>query len=195
MSQTTKNTLIIIITVLALGTAFYFWQNQKTPTNEEQNENSTTSSEVILNQNPSTTSEVVVEETQKNYSTITIMVPQNIDSYKKNMTEFVQTGGVDPLLTTTFIKKEITIPYTKDLIQASAQAAAQEIAPSGGPAKASVAYFKITNNTAYVLLDIDVNGWAGVSVSIGMIHPLVEKTLLQFPEITNVVFDYAPDGK
>jgi hypothetical protein len=52
-------------------------------------------------------------------------------------------------------------------------------------------YFKVQSGTAYVVLNIDENGRAGVSVSIARIHPVVEKTLLQFPEIHSVVFGYA----
>ncbi|OGH88518.1 MAG: hypothetical protein A3J93_04620 [Candidatus Magasanikbacteria bacterium RIFOXYC2_FULL_42_28] len=125
---------------------------------------------------------------------VTIMVPENEKLYQKQMTEFAQVGGPDPLETTVFIKKEMTVPYSTDIINASVQAAAEEIphGGGGGPDKTQIAYLKIQDTTAYVLLDIDLDGWAGVSVSIAIIHPLVEKTLLQFPEINRVEFGYAP---
>ena len=128
-------------------------------------------------------------------SKIIIMVPENENDYMDKMTQFSQIGGENPLDSTNFVKKEIEIPYTTDLIKASAQAAAQEIEPKGGPQKANVSYFKTENNTAYVLMDIDLDGWAGVSVSLAIIHPIIEKTLLQFPEIQKVIFDYAPKDK
>ena len=120
------------------------------------------------------------------------MVPENEQDYLGKMAEFVQTGGNDPLKTWQFVKKELQVPFTNDPIKASAEAAAAEIPTSGGPAGAAVTYLKIQNKTAYVVLEMDINGWAGVSVSIAKIHPLVEKTLLQFPEISKVVFGYAP---
>jgi len=184
MNLTWKIILTVVITTIVVGGGFYYWQSQETELATK------------INESPfSTPTEEVVGEIKKNYSTITILVPENYNSYKQKMTEYVQTGGEDPLLTTKFVKKELTIPYTNDLIRASAQAAAEEIAPNGGPAKASVAYLKIANGTAYVLLDIDLDGWAGVSVSLAIIHPLVEKTLVQFPEINNVIFDYATGDK
>jgi heat shock protein HslJ len=125
-------------------------------------------------------------------TTVTILVPSDIEEYQTQMTEYVQAGGTDPLQTTKFVKKEITIQETQDLIMASAQAAAAEL-KIGGPGHASVSYLKIVDKTAYVVLDIDIDGWAGVSVSIAQVHPLVEKTLLQFPEIEKVVFDNAPE--
>ena len=129
-------------------------------------------------------------------SSITIMVPENDSAYKEKMTQFVQDGGENPLLTTTFIKKEVTIPYTRDIVKASAQAAAEDIYPAsasaGGPGVDSVAYLKIQNDTAYILLNMDIDGWAGVSVAVGIVHPVVERTLLQFPEIKHVVFDSIP---
>ena len=129
-------------------------------------------------------------------SSITIMVPENDSAYKEKMTQFVQEGGENPLITTTFITKEITIPYTRDIIKASAQAAAEDIYPAsasaGGPGVDSMAYFKIRDDTAYILLNMDIDGWAGVSVAIAIVHPVVERTLLQFPEIKHVVFDSIP---
>ncbi len=126
---------------------------------------------------------------------ITILVPEDIATYQMQMTNYAQTGeGENPAETMNFVEKEITIEKTQDIIKASAQAAAQELS-IGGPGQASVEYFEIVDKTAYVLLDIDIDGWAGVSVSIAQVHPLVEKTLLQFPEIEKVVFDKAPEGK
>ena len=120
---------------------------------------------------------------------ISILVPENIDAYNKAMTNYLQEGGKNPLDKWLFVKKILSIPYTTDIIRASADAAAGELITQ---TKASVSYFKIQGDTAYVLLNIDLDGWAGVSVSIGRIHPLVEKTLLQFPQIKKVVFGFAP---
>ncbi len=125
-------------------------------------------------------------------STITILVPNDVAAYEKAITGYVNDGGQDPSKTWPFVKKTLSVPYTTDVVKASAEAAAEQLVPNGGPAKATVAYLKIQDSTAYVLLSIDVDGWAGVSFSIAKIHPLVEKTLLQFPQIQHVVFGTAP---
>lgn len=129
-------------------------------------------------------------------SSVTIVVPDNDSLYKARMTGFVQEGGEDPVLQTTFIKKEVTVPYTTNIMKASAQAAAEDIYPSsvsaGGPGVDSVAYFRIRSDTAFILLGMDIDGWAGVSVAKAIVHPVVERTLLQFPEIKQVVFDSIP---
>ena len=182
MSQTTKILIAIIITAIVVGGAVYFLQKQQNKSAQIIAENSQESN-------------ITQNQPAKNFSTITIMIPENENIYKEKMTQFAQEGGEDPLKTIKFIEKKINIPYASDIIKASAQAAAEEIAPSGGPAKASIAYFKVQNGVAYALLDIDLDGWAGVSVSLAVIHPLVEKTLLQFSEINRVVFDYAPEDK
>lgn len=125
-------------------------------------------------------------------TTVTILVPENLANYEKAVANYVQVGGPDPRLTWKFIKKEVIVSNVDNIVKASAEAAAEVIQHGGGPAKASIAYFEVKNDTAYVLLDIDLDGWAGVSVSIAEIHPLVENTLLLFPEIKHVVFGYVP---
>ncbi len=132
---------------------------------------------------------VRVKRTQNQIITITIMVPENISAYKS--TDFVD-NPPDLLKNWPFVKKQLNIPYTNDIVRASAEAAAEQIEPSGGPSKATVSYLKIQNDVAYVELNIDLDGWPGVSYSKAKIHPLVEKTLLQFPEIKKVIFDFAP---
>lgn len=125
--------------------------------------------------------------------TVTIMVPSDEALYRKEMTEYTQGGGDNPLTSTKFVTKEIVVPFTTDTLKASAQAAAAEIPHGGGgTGKALVSYMKVQDSTAYVLLDIDLDGWAGVAVSRAIIHPLVEKTLWQFSEISRVEFRKAP---
>ncbi len=124
---------------------------------------------------------------------LTIIVPADVETYKSKIAEYVQVGGDDPLPTIEFIKKEITPADHVDDMKASAKAAARVISPAGGgPQTADVDYLKVDNGTAYILLNIDKDGWAGVSVTRAQIHPLVEKTLLQFSTINKVIFDYAP---
>lgn len=129
-------------------------------------------------------------------SKITIMVPKDIDSYDTAIkTAINDCGGdskcvVDAVKTTSFVKKELTIPYKYNTIEASALAAANLIPTQGGTL--SILYLKIQDGTAYVLLNIHEDGWAGVSMSLAKIEPIIKKTLLQFPEIKKVLFKYAP---
>jgi hypothetical protein len=169
MSQAFKITITVILAVIIICGGIFAWQNSQSTSAPEPSEES---AEKIL--------------------IISIIIPEDYDSYRQAIAEFVQTGGPDPLLDTKFIKKTLAIPFTEDRILASAQSAAAEIYTGGGPEKATVDYLKIKDGTAYVLLNIDLDAWAGVSLSLAAIHPLVEKTLLQFPEIRQVVFDYAP---
>ncbi|MCX6733242.1 MAG: hypothetical protein NTX63_00330 [Candidatus Peregrinibacteria bacterium] len=133
-------------------------------------------------------------------SIITIMIPSDKVAYQKtvdNMNSGDQ-AAVKPS-DMPFIKKLLTIPKpsenptTSEIMKATAYAAANEIfTPGGGPDHAEVAYLKTVKNTAYILLNIDVDGWAGVSFTQSKIRPLIEKTLLLFPGITKVVFGLAP---
>lgn len=114
---------------------------------------------------------------------ITIMVPRDIGSYIDSMTDFIIYGGGAPSNEWPFIKKQIRVPYTTDIVRESAEAAAEMIPTAGGPEHASIAYFKLENKIAYVLLDIDIDGWVGVSYSISIIHPLIERHCFNFPRL------------
>src|SRR5439155_13948084 len=90
-----------------------------------------------------------------------------------------------------FVKRRVVVPYSRDLLRASADAAAREVGPTQmGPA--TVVYWKIEDGTAFVLLNVDTDGWAGVSFTRAYSHGFVEKTLLQFKNIKRVVWDEAP---
>lgn len=129
---------------------------------------------------------------------VTIMSPSDIVQYEQAMSKYWQDSGggdpavPDPAKNWPFVKKTMSVPYDADVIKASANAAAGLIPTSGGPQKASIHYLKVVDGTAYCLLDIDVDGWAGVSYSLREIHPIVKATLLQFSEVHDVQFGYAP---
>ncbi len=129
-------------------------------------------------------------------TTITILVPENIDNYTKELDKRYETNGFDAAKTLSanepFIKKQLNVPDTGDIIKESAQAAAEVIPTQGGIEGAAIVYYKIQNNTAYIMIRIQLDGWAGVSHSIAEIEPIIEKNLLQFPQIQYVVFDVAP---
>ncbi len=123
---------------------------------------------------------------------ITIMVPNDMVAYEKAMNDYIFNGKPNPAKTWTFVPKTISIAATTDVIPASAASAAGEISTQGGARAARVEYLKVTGGTAYILLGMHLDGWAGVSVSLAKIEPLIEKTLLQFPGITSVKFTPAP---
>lgn len=123
---------------------------------------------------------------------VTILVPSDMAAYKKAMDNYTSDGGQDPAKTWVFVKKVVAVPYTTDLIRASAEAAAEQIATQAGSAQAAIAYLKIKDSIAYVVLHIDLDAWAGVSFSENKIRPLVEKTLQQFSQIKEVKFGFAP---
>ena len=126
-------------------------------------------------------------------STVVIMMPENDSLYREQMIRYVQEGGEDPVAITTFIPKEIQVPAATNPVTASAHAAAEAIYPSsssaGGAQADSVVYFRIHDSTAYILLGMDIDGWTGVSCAVAIVRPVVEKTLLQFPQIRNVMWD------
>lgn len=132
-----------------------------------------------------------VDSTKKTIE-LTIQVPENMSLYLSEMNKYIFEGKPNPSMTWKFIPKKVTVPYTTGVIRASAQAAAEQIETQGGIPSAEVVYLKIIDKTAYILLAMHIDGWAGSSISSAKIKPLVEKTLLQFPEISSVIFNVAP---
>ncbi len=127
---------------------------------------------------------------------VAIMVPENEQAYVEAMRQAFSNAdfeNTNPSKYWNFIKKVVTVRFSENIaMREAANAAAGEISTFGGPAKASIVYLRIVSGTVYTSLDIDLDGWAGSSFSAALIHPLVEKTLLQFPEIHKVVFGAAP---
>lgn len=122
---------------------------------------------------------------------VTVFIPADNQKYGEMITgeQDFQKAAAMP-----FIRKKVVVPYSTDLIRASADAAAKEAGLTQmGPAK--IVYLRLENSTAYALLNIDCDGWAGVSYSRAYCHPIVEKTLLQFKTIRHVDWDKAPDEK
>ena len=120
---------------------------------------------------------------------VTVFVPADPLAYGEMITgeQDFQRAAAMP-----FVKKHVAAPYSRNLLRASADAAAREAGPTQmGPT--TIIYLKIEHGTAYALLNIDRDGWAGVGSSCAYCHPIVEKTLLQFENIKRVVWDEAPD--
>ena len=81
---------------------------------------------------------------------VTVFVPADRQSFREMITgeQDFQKAAALP-----FVKKNIVVPYSTDLLRASADAAAREAGLTQmGPA--TIVYFKLENDTAYVLLNI-----------------------------------------
>lgn len=127
--------------------------------------------------------------TQVRTMEVTVLVPADVQKYNEMITGEQDFKAAAEL---PFVRKKVVVPYSTDVIRASADAAAKEMPSQGGPI---IIYLKIEKGNAYVLLNIDRDGWAGVSFSWARCHPVVEKTLLQFKNIKRVVWDEAPGEK
>jgi hypothetical protein len=115
---------------------------------------------------------------------VTVLVPADAQEYWEMITgeqNFKKAAELP------FVKKRVLVPYSRDVIRASAAAAVKEM--PGQDAGAAITYLKVEKGTAYVVLYSD--GWAGVSFWWAAVQPVVEKTLLQFKEIKRVVWDEA----
>ena len=120
--------------------------------------------------------------------TVTVFVPADPQAYEDMIlgVQDFQKAAAMP-----FVKQSVVVPYSDDLLYASAEAAAREAGlPLIGPAP--IVYLKVDNGIAYVLLDIDRDGWAGVGLTRIRCGIIVEKTLLQFKNVKRVHFDEAP---
>ncbi len=150
---------------------------------------------IAANSNKSATTGTVATSTDQQTlatTTVTIMVPSDLAAFRKAAVEHVQVGGPDPLPITTFIPvKAIPNTIVADARQNAAEAAAEYL-PTQTGTTSLIVYFKVVNSTAYILLSMDIDGWAGVSSAIAQVHPIVEKTLLAQPGITAVKFGPAP---
>lgn len=123
-------------------------------------------------------------------SSVVIMVPPDLDAYDTAMNSYIFEGTPNPAPTWKFVPKVVSVATTTDIRKESAHAAALYIHTQGGTAGAHIDHFQIVDGTAYVVMHMQVDGWAGVSISLAKIKPLVEKTLLQFSDIKEVKFDY-----
>ncbi|MFZ2803615.1 MAG: hypothetical protein WA001_00165 [Patescibacteria group bacterium] len=126
-------------------------------------------------------------------SMVTYFVPQDIPTYMQREAQFSQEGtGADPAASVVYVAYTTTTNPGDDQMRAAAQAAVVSLPAGGGPPHANIVYFKVVGNTAYVMLDIDFNGWAGVSAVEAAIQPVIVKNLEQFQAITSVQFAPAP---
>jgi len=122
---------------------------------------------------------------------VTIMIPADLDAYRTAEVAHVQEGTPLPSSIQFIATSSIPNTLSSDPLRNAAEAAAEYI-PTQAGTSSLVVYFKVVNGTAYVVLSMDIDGWAGVSAAIAQVHPIVEKTLLAQPGITAVKFGPAP---
>lgn len=118
--------------------------------------------------------------------------PVNLEAYIKAEDEYTSSGGINPADSWQFETKTVAVPEGSTTAAYAAEVAANQIGLGGGPARAEVTHFSIVNGTAYILLNIDQDGWTGVSFAQSKVHPIVVHTLRLYPGIGNVVFGLPP---
>lgn len=146
--------------------------------------------------NPTTTTQPVaviqtplVVKSQK----VSYFVPKDITTYMNTEEAYASTGnGLDPGYPVIYIEKTTNTASPENPMQTAVQAALNLLPTGGGPLHGKVVYLKTIRTTAYIMLDIDFDGWAGVSLFRAAANPVITKNLLQFPAIKYVVFGPAP---
>lgn len=75
-----------------------------------------------------------------------------------------------------------------DFIRESAELAANQISTQIPPGRMTIVKFKVLNDTVYYLLNAEVPGgaYAGISIALAQVKPLVERTLRLFQEVKEV---------
>ncbi|MEO5646530.1 MAG: hypothetical protein ABIO57_02040 [Candidatus Paceibacterota bacterium] len=177
------NALLIILVVILAVTVVYFAFIKKPQTVFEQ-------IPVPVTTPTTTTSQPVktpVSQTSGQQVQTTIYIPKNETAYN----QMVDNGeaGTKPdttsLTAADFKTQQVAVTTTSSygIEQASADAAAATVQSQ---TVIKTIGFKVVGSTAYVVLNINVDGWAGVSYSIDAVTPIIKQTLLQFPGIKNV---------
>ena len=143
-----------------------------------------TESRTQLSTSSQNVDKVAWDKNQKG-NTVSIIVPKDYKKYNQLMTAYAQTGGSNPLESIEFTNKKVVVPSSEDLLHSVVNAVVKDAKVAHG---GNVNYLKVKDRTVYILLDMDVDGWAGVSVEKARIHPLIEKSLLNLPSVDKVEF-------
>lgn len=118
--------------------------------------------------------------------TVNIMMPKDADKYGEVITEYIDGARSTCPQKWKFVPRSVRISQNDDKLKAIVYAAASQFcAFEEGTA---VHYLQVEGDTAYVLLGMNVDGWAGVSHSIALVTPVVEATLKAQPNIKKVVW-------
>lgn len=116
---------------------------------------------------------------------LTILSPTNPQEYKAEVIRSIEEGATFKP-TTPLVPQSVTVmKVEKNSIMAATAEAVLRFMPGQGPWH--VTGFHVRGRTAHVKLN--GSGWAGVSYYLRSVSFLVEKSLLRFPNIREVVFD------
>lgn len=126
-------------------------------------------------------------------STISLVVPKDYNQF------YTEAGNVMPNDVFTpmspFIQESLSVMHVNDVVWTSAEAAAEK-ASVVSKVPVRIINFAVRDGTGYVDLNLNdpelVGAWAGISFAVAVVETLVEKDLIQFPEIHNVVFSWPP---
>lgn len=126
--------------------------------------------------------------------TVTYLVPKDIGEYVNTELAYLNgpKGGADPALRAVYVEKATAVVPGQVNMWTAVQAAVASIPTGGGPEHANVVYLKKVESTVYIMLDVDSDGWAGVSFFLGEIRPVMIKNIIQDPSVENVFFGKAP---
>ncbi|MCG3863607.1 MULTISPECIES: hypothetical protein [unclassified Photobacterium] len=117
-------------------------------------------------------------------------LPVDIEKYTHAMALFSQEGGVNPYSTTQFKQTCHSLPQVEDKLAYIAEQSAQATLPY--PEAGKVLYFKQVDDTVYVVLEAQEDGWAGVSAAMAAAEPVITRNIQLNSSMKHVMFSYAP---
>lgn len=123
---------------------------------------------------------------------MTIYKPADAGSYAKKIADF-EAGKfgnkslLDVIAPSDFVARDVIVKLVKpyDIQRETANVTAGQVQSQ---VKLQVTNFVVENGTAFVELNIDNDGFAGVSFVKDYANPIIRRSLLQFPEIKKVIF-------
>lgn len=122
-------------------------------------------------------------------SAVKIQMPQNFEAYSTAIDQYLAHGGEDPLLNWPFITSKINLKApTRDAIKASAEEVIKAINNNSTTLPAiNIMDLVVTNETAHITLATRDKEISITSSTLAKIYPIIERTLLQFPDIKKVI--------
>ena len=124
-----------------------------------------------------------------------LFYPQSWTEYENTINQYVNGDITNPWGKIRLLRRPVYFYPTDSLKYYVALEQYRIHPPFGNKELAQISYFKQKTDTIFILLNADVDGWAGVSYFLAQVHPLVEKALLQFNDVKKVVWGYAPEDK
>ncbi len=129
------------------------------------------------------------------YTAVKIFYPADRQRYDSLMNRYFNGEIPDPLAGIKLVFRTEYLPQDGEIKKEAALLAYRQYPPFGNPDNAAIHYFMQEGDTVYILLNADVDGWPGVSAFLARVRPLIEKTLLQFPDVKKIVWGTMPGEK